>query len=79
MLIARLSSELRCHEPERASAVWERLRNPGAHRSQLTTGATAAVNQVRDLLECAWPAVLAASPLGAMIVTFPRKRLTWAD
>ena len=60
MLIARLSSELRCHEPERASAVWERLRNPGAHRSQLTTGATAAVNQVRGIcwnapgLRC-WP------------------------
>jgi hypothetical protein len=30
-------------------------------RAQLTTGATAAVNQIRDLLECAWPAVLAAS------------------
>src|SRR4029077_3039766 len=30
-------------------------------RSQLTTGATAAVNQIRDLLECAWPAVLSAS------------------
>ena len=58
MLIARLASELRCYEPEpeRADAVWARLRHLGARRSQLTTGATTAVNQIRDLLECAWPA-----------------------
>jgi len=61
VLIARLASELRCYEPERADAVWARLRHLGARRSQLTTGAAAAVNQIRDLLECAWPAVLAAS------------------
>jgi transposase len=61
VLIARLAGELRCYEPERADAVWARLRHLGARRSQLTTGATAAVNQIRDLLECAWPAVLAAS------------------
>ena len=61
VLIARLASELRCYEPERADAVWARLRHLGARRSQLITGATAAVNQIRDLLECAWPAVLAAS------------------
>jgi len=62
VLIARLASELRCYEPERADAVWARLRHLGARRGQLTTAATAAVNQVRDLLDCAWPAVLAASP-----------------
>jgi len=62
VLIARLASELRCYEPERAGAVQSRLRHLGARRGQLTTGATAAVNQIRDLLECAWPAVLAASP-----------------
>jgi transposase len=61
VLIARLAGELRCYEPERASAVWARLRHLGARRNQLTTAATAAVNQIRDLLECAWPAVLAAS------------------
>jgi transposase len=49
VLIARLASELRCYEPERASAVWARLRHLGARRNQLTTGATAAVNQIRDL------------------------------
>ena len=71
VLIARLASELRCYEPERADAVWARLRHLGARRSQLTTGATAAVNQIRDLLECAWPAVLAASgepvPVGELV------------
>jgi transposase len=62
VLIARLASELRCYEPERASAVGARLRHRGARRGQLTTAATAAVNQIRDLPECAWPAVLATSP-----------------
>jgi transposase len=61
VLIARLASELRCYEPERADAVWARLRHLGARRNQLTTDATAQVNQIRDLLECAWPAVLGAS------------------
>ncbi len=61
VLIARLASELRCYEPERADAVWARLRHLGARRAQLTTDATGQVNQVRDLLECAWPAVLGAS------------------
>jgi Transposase len=43
VLIARLASELRCYEPERASSVWARLRHLGARRSQVTTEATAAV------------------------------------
>jgi transposase len=70
VLIARLASELRCYEPERADAVWARLRHLGARRGQLTTGATAAVNQIRDLAGCAWPAVLAASPS-------PFRSVTW--
>jgi len=61
VLIARLASELRCYEPERADAAWARLRHLGARRSRLTTDATAQVNQIRDLVECAWPAVLGAS------------------
>src|SRR5437764_1832139 len=61
VLIARLASELRCYEPERASAAWARLRHLGARRCRLTADATAQVNQIRDLLECAWPAVLGAS------------------
>jgi transposase len=61
VIIARLAAGLHCYEPERASAVWARLRHLGARRLQLTTDATGQVNQVRDLLECAWPAVLDAS------------------
>src|SRR5215469_15577064 len=58
VIIARLAAGLHCYELERAGAVWARLRHLGARRLQLSTDATAAVNQVRDLLECAWPAVL---------------------
>jgi transposase len=61
VIIARLAAGLRCYEPERASAVWARLRHLGARRRQLTADATGQVNQVRDLLECAWPAVLDAA------------------
>jgi len=41
--------------------VWARLRHLGARRLQLSAEATGQVNQVRDLLECAWPAVLEAA------------------
>jgi len=41
--------------------VWARLRHLGARRLQLTGDATGQVNQVRDLLECVWPAVLEAA------------------
>ncbi len=61
VIIARLAAGLHCYEPDRADAVWARLRHLGARRNQLTTGATAQVKQIRDLLECAWPAVLTAS------------------
>ncbi len=61
VIIARLAAGPRCYEPERADAVWARLRHLGARRLQLTADATGQVNQVRDLLECAWPAVLAAA------------------
>jgi transposase len=61
-----------------------RLRHPGARRNQLTTDATAEVNQVRDLLECAWPAVLSASGApfrsaswrAAVAVVLPRRGAT---
>jgi transposase len=61
VIIARLAAGLHCYEPERADAVWARLRHLGARRLQLSTDATGEVNQVRDLLECAWPAVLGAA------------------
>ena len=58
VIIARLAAGLHCYEPERADAVWARLRHLGARRLQLSGDATGQVNQVRDLLECAWPTVL---------------------
>jgi len=63
-VIARLAGQLRCYEPERAEVAWARLRHLGARRARLTTEATAGVQQLRDLLDCVWPAVLdaAASP-----------------
>jgi transposase len=65
VVIARLVSELRCYLPERAEPAWARLRHLGARRAGLVVDAGAARQQVRDLLECAWPAVLetAAHPL----------------
>jgi len=69
-IIARLASELRCYLPERPDATWARLRQLGARRAELTTRATAASQQLRDLLEAVWPAVVAAAAQ-------PLDSLTW--
>jgi transposase len=61
VLIARLVAQLRCYAPERADATWARLRHLGARRDRLITEATASRQQLRDLLECAWPTVLTAA------------------
>ena len=61
MLIARLVAQLHCYAPERADETWARLRQLGARRERLVTEATACVQQLRDLLECAWPGVLEAA------------------
>ncbi|MFL5910196.1 MAG: IS110 family transposase [Gaiellaceae bacterium] len=61
VVIARLAGQLRCYEPERADQTWARLRHLGARRARLVTDATAGVQQLRDLLDCVWPAVLAAA------------------
>ena len=61
VVIARLAAQLRCYQPERTDATWARLRHLGARRVRLTTEATAGVQQLRDLLDCVWPAVLDAS------------------
>lgn len=68
ILIARLVGELRCYLPERTDQVWARLRQLGARRAALTITAGACRQQPRDLLECAWPAVLqaAAKPLDSL-------------
>lgn len=61
VIIARLVTELRCYLPERATPAWARLRHLGARRASLVTVGGAARQQVRDLLECAWPAALSAA------------------
>ena len=61
VLIARLVAQLHCYVPERADETWARLRQLGARRERLVTEATACVEQLRDLLECAWPGVLEAA------------------
>lgn len=68
VLIGRLVGQLRCYLPERTDQLWARLRQLGARRAQLVTTTGACRQQLRDLLECAWPAVLqaAADPLDAL-------------
>ena len=70
VLIARLTGQLRCYLPEPADETWARLRHLGARRARLVAEQTAQVQQMRDLLECAWPAVLDAARQ-------PFKSTTW--
>jgi transposase len=58
VLIARLTAQLRCYVPEPVDETWARLRHLGARREQLITEAGGQAQQMRDLLECAWPAAL---------------------
>jgi hypothetical protein len=64
-IIARLTAQLRCYRPYLPEGPWARLRPLGARREDLVVRGVAAREQLRDLLECAWPAVLeaAADPL----------------
>ena len=61
VLIARLTAQLRCYEPEPVDETWARLRHLGARREQLITETSSQLQQMRDLLECVWPAVLQAA------------------
>jgi transposase len=61
VLTARLTAQLRCYVPEPADETWARLRHLGIRREQLLTEVGSQVQQMRDLLECAWPAVLDAA------------------
>ena len=58
VLIARLTAQLRCYVPGPVDETWGRLRHLGTRREQLITEAGGQVQQMRDLLECAWPAGL---------------------
>jgi transposase len=64
VLIARLAAQLRCYIPEPVDPTWARLRHLGARREQLITEIGGQIQQIRDLLECVWPAALttAAQP-----------------
>ena len=44
--------------PEPVDETWGRLRHLGARREQLITETVSQVQQIRDLLECVWPAAL---------------------
>ena len=70
VLIARLTAQLRCYLPEPVDETWGRLRHLGARREALLTEHVACVQQVRDLLECVWPAALTAAKQ-------PFKSITW--
>jgi transposase len=61
VLIARLTGQLRCYIPEPVDETWSRLRQLGARREQLTTEIVGQLQQIRDLLECVWPAALEAA------------------
>jgi transposase len=58
VLIARLTAQLRCYVPEPVDETWGRLRHLGARREQLIVEAVSQIQQIRDLLECVWPAAL---------------------
>ena len=58
VLIARLTAQLRCYVPEPVDETWGRLRHLGARRDQLIAESTSQIQQMRDLLECVWPAAL---------------------
>ena len=58
VLIARLTAQLRCYVPEPVDETWGRLRHLGARREQLIVEMVSAVQQMRALLECVWPASL---------------------
>jgi transposase len=67
-IIAKRVAELRCYVPYALEGHWCRLRHLGARRNHQLVEAGSARQQLRDLLECAWPAVLgtAADPLDAI-------------
>jgi transposase len=70
VLIARLVGQLRCYLPEPVDETWGRLRHLGTRREQLLGEHVACVQQIRDLLECVWPAALEAA-------NWPFRSATW--
>ena len=70
VLIARLTAQLRCYIPEPVEETWGRLRHLGARRERLIVEAGSQVQQMRDLLECVWPAALETA-------NWPFRSKTW--
>lgn len=70
MLIARLTAQLRCYLPEPVDETWARLRHLGSRHEHLLDLHRASIQQIRDLLKCAWPAVLEAAKQ-------PFRSVTW--
>jgi transposase len=70
VLIARLTAQLRCYIPEPIDETWGRLRHLGARREEHLVGMVSKVQQIRDLLECVWPAALET-------VNYPFRSRTW--
>lgn len=64
-IIARRVADRHCYVPYALEGHWCRLRHLGARRNDQLVTAGSARQQLRDLLECVWPAVLraAAKPL----------------
>lgn len=60
-IIARRVADRHCFVPYALEGDWCRLRHLGARRDDQLVAAGAARQQLRDLLECVWPAVLAAA------------------
>jgi len=67
-IIARRVADRHCYIPYALEGNWCRLRHLGARRNDQLVEAGAARQQLRDLLECVWPAVLttAGQPLRSM-------------
>ena len=56
-----MTAQLRCYVPEEVDETWGRLRHLGVRRERLLAETVSQVQQVRDLLECVWPAALDAA------------------
>ncbi|MDN5920806.1 MAG: transposase [Pseudonocardia sp.] len=69
-IIAKRVAELRCYVPFQLEGHWCRLRHLGARRDGQLVVATAARQCLRDVLECAWPAVL-------RVASRPLEAITW--
>lgn len=67
-IIARRVADRHCYVPYALEGHWCRLRHLGARRNDQLVEAGSARQQLRDLLECVWPAVLgaAADPLDSI-------------